>query len=69
MQDMADFLGISKGTYSKKENGKIALTVEDFSLISNRLGIKREKIDIFFTKKVSDLETTKISSEANQKLT
>ncbi|WP_071583955.1 helix-turn-helix domain-containing protein, partial [Bacillus licheniformis] len=61
VQDMADFLGISKGTYSKKENGKIALTVEDFSLISNRLGIKREKIDIFFTKKDSDLATTKIS--------
>lgn len=57
VQDMADFLGVSKGTYSKKENGKIALTVEDFSLISSKLGIARDKMEIFFTEIVDDSET------------
>ncbi|MBD8005854.1 helix-turn-helix domain-containing protein [Bacillus norwichensis] len=61
VQEMADVLGISKGAYSKKENGKIALTVEDFSLISNKLGITREKMEIFFTEIVSEMETAKIS--------
>lgn len=57
VQDMADALGITKGAYSKKENGKIAVTVEDFSLISNKLGISHEQINIFFALDVSVLET------------
>ena len=47
-QEMGDALGISKSTYSKKENGKIPITVEDFSIISKKLGIPKEKISIFF---------------------
>lgn len=58
VQEMADFLGITKGTYSKKENGKISLTVEDFSLISNKLKITRETMNIFFTEIVSETETS-----------
>lgn len=57
VQDMADELGITKGAYSKKENGKIAVTVEDFSLISNKLGISHEQINIFFSLNVSISET------------
>lgn len=34
VQEMADVLGVSKGTYSKKENGKIPITVDDFGVIS-----------------------------------
>lgn len=57
IQEMADELGISKGTYSKKENGKLPVTVDDFSVISSKLGITCEKISIFFTLNVSELET------------
>ncbi|MCC2249114.1 helix-turn-helix domain-containing protein [Virgibacillus sp. AGTR] len=61
VQEMADVLGISKSAYSKKENGKIALTVEDFSLIANKLEVSKDRMEIFFTKKVSVMETEKIS--------
>lgn len=61
VQDMADELGISKGAYSKKENGKISVTVEDFSLISNKLGISHEQINIFFSLNVSEMETSYVS--------
>lgn len=57
VQDMADALGITKGTYSKKENGKITVTVEDFALISNKLEIPLEQISIFFTLNVSIMAT------------
>ena len=53
IQEMADELGVAKGTYSKKENGKIPITVEDFSVISSKLGISRDNINIFFTLNVS----------------
>ena len=46
-------LGVTKGTYSKKENGKIPITVEDFSVISSKLGISHNNINIFFTLNVS----------------
>lgn len=47
-QEMGDALGISKSAYSKKENGKTILTVDDFGIISKKLGIPKEKISIFF---------------------
>lgn len=53
VQEMACELGISKGAYSKKENGKLPITVEDFGIISKKLGISHEQINIFFTLKVS----------------
>ncbi|MCK1996833.1 helix-turn-helix domain-containing protein [Psychrobacillus psychrodurans] len=58
VQEMADALGITKGTYSKKENGKITVTVEDFSLISNKLGIPIDQIGIFFSLNVSNMATS-----------
>lgn len=61
VQEMADELGISKGAYSKKENGKLSVTVDDFSVISNKLGIKHDKIEIFFTLNVSEMETNVLS--------
>lgn len=59
VQEMADVLGVTKGTYSKKENGKLPVTVDDFSIISSKLGITREEINIFFTLNVSKMETKK----------
>jgi HTH-type transcriptional regulator/antitoxin HipB len=60
VQQMADELGVSKSTYSKKENGKLPVTVEEFSVISNKLGIPIERIGIFFTLNVSKVETVAI---------
>lgn len=57
---MANELGVSKGTYSKKENGKLPITVEDFAIISSKLEISRDNIDIFFTLNVSKMETIAI---------
>lgn len=53
VQEMADVLGVSKGTYSKKENGKIPITVDDFGVISKKLEISINNIAIFFTLSVS----------------
>ncbi|BDH62156.1 putative Cro-like protein, phage associated [Lysinibacillus sp. PLM2] len=61
VQQMADELGVSKSTYSKKENGKLPVTVEDFSIISNKLQIPIEQISIFFTLNVSVSETVAVS--------
>jgi len=61
VQEMADELKISKGTYSKKENGKLPITVEDFAIISNKLDIQKENIYIFFTFSVSEMETKVVS--------
>lgn len=57
VEEMAIALGITKGTYSKKENGKVSVTVEDFTLISNKLGIPPDQISIFFTLGVARTET------------
>ncbi|MFD1203555.1 helix-turn-helix domain-containing protein [Sporosarcina contaminans] len=57
VQDMADVLEVTKGTYSKKENGKLPITVEDFSVISSKLGITPNDINIFFTIDVANMET------------
>lgn len=57
IQDMANKLGVSKGTYSKKERGKLPLTIEDFAKITNILDIPKENMTIFFTINVSKMET------------
>lgn len=61
VEEMGEVLGVTKGTYSKKENGKLPVTVEDFTLISNKLGIPPEQISIFFSLNVAVLETTYVS--------
>lgn len=60
VQEMADELGVTKGTYSKKENGKLPVTVEDFAVISSKLGINKESINIFFTHDVAIMETVSV---------
>lgn len=61
VEEMGDVLGVTKGTYSKKENGKLPVTVEDFTLISNKLGVPPEQISIFFSLNVAILETNCVS--------
>lgn len=57
VEQMANELGINKGTYSKKENGKLPITVEEFSVIFKKLGLPNDRISIFFTHDVSEMET------------
>lgn len=48
-ETMAKALGITRGTYHKKENGDIKISVEEFSIILNTLGIPHEEAGNFFT--------------------
>lgn len=48
VEEMGESLGVTKGTYSKKENGKTAITVEEFSLLFKKLRINPAEINIFF---------------------
>lgn len=57
VQEMGEVIGVTKGTYSKKENGKLPIDVDEFSLITNKFEIEREDIVIFFTLDVSEMET------------
>lgn len=57
VQEMGEVIGVAKGTYSKKENGKLPIDVDEFSLITNKFGIEREDIVIFFTLDVSEMAT------------
>lgn len=62
VEEMANELGINKGTYSKKENGKLPITVEEFSVIFKKLGLPNSRISIFFTQDVSETETKEENS-------
>lgn len=53
VEEMANCLDISKGAYSKKENGKSSISVDEFVLIANKLKIKKDMLDIFFTIEVA----------------
>lgn len=57
VNEMAEKLGVHAGTYSKKENGKLRITVEDLSKILNVLNIPEKDCGIFFTKKVANMAT------------
>ena len=60
VEEMAKELGVTKGTYSKKENGRLPITVEEFSVIFKKLGLPNDRIKIFFTSNVSEMETDNV---------
>lgn len=53
VEEMANILKISKGAYSKKENGKSIVSVDEFALIVNKLKVNKDKLNIFFTIEVA----------------
>ena len=57
LKEMSDKLGMTKGTYSKKENGKIRVNVDDLAKIFEILELSEEDCGIFFTHSVSKLTT------------
>lgn len=57
LKEMSDKLGMTQGTYSKKENGKIRVNVDDLAKIFEILELSEEGCGIFFTHRVSKLTT------------
>lgn len=54
-ENMAEQMGLTKATYSKKERGQITMTLDDANKISNILGSSVD--EIFFANKVSLKDT------------
>lgn len=55
-QEMANALGITANAYYKKESGMNNISVEEFGVIIDRLGIPSSKAGIFFTFDVPERE-------------
>lgn len=55
-EGIAKELGITRATYHKKENGKIKISVEEFSIILKKLGIPQSEAGIFFAVDVPERE-------------
>lgn len=50
-------LGMTPGTYSKKENGHIRINVDDLAKVIEVLELPQDKCGIFFTYRVSKMST------------
>lgn len=53
---VAEALGISRSYYHKKETGKAKMTIEEFGIIIDVLGIPKNEIINFFTTDVPERE-------------
>jgi len=57
-ETVAKALGISRSYYHKKETGKAKMTIEEFGIIIDVLGIPKNEIINFFTTDVPERERT-----------
>ncbi|TZE83574.1 helix-turn-helix transcriptional regulator [Calorimonas adulescens] len=65
-QDMADAIGKSLVSYSKKERGEVKFTPEEITIVSAKLGLTMEQTnDIFFD---NNLPFRKSEDEASPQL-
>lgn len=55
-QQMAKVLGISRGAYWKRENGKTQIGVEELAKIAETVGIDKNNIGIFFKFSVTECQ-------------
>jgi len=55
-EKVAEALGISRSYYHKKETGKAKMTIEEFGIIIDVLGIPKNEIINFFTTDVPERE-------------
>jgi transcriptional regulator with XRE-family HTH domain len=55
-QQMANVLGISRGAYWKRENGKTQIGVEELAKIAETVGIDKNNIGIFFKFSVTECQ-------------
>ena len=55
-EEVAKVLNITRGSYHKKETGKLKLSVEEFALVLDRLGIPEKEASNFFVSNVPERE-------------
>lgn len=55
-EEMAKAIGVTRPTYHKKENGLIKISVEEFSILLNVMGIPPSEAGNFFTHNVPERE-------------
>jgi len=55
-EKLAVAIGVTRATYHKKENGKIKISVEEFSIILDALGISQSEAGNFFGLDVPERE-------------
>jgi len=55
-EKVAEALGISRSYYHRKETGKAKMTIEEFGIIIDVLGIPKNEIINFFTTEVPERE-------------
>lgn len=61
LNDMANKMDMTPGTYSKKENGHIRINVDDLAKVIEILDLPQEKCGIFFTHSVSKTSTKQLT--------
>lgn len=55
-EEMAKLLGMNHTSYWKRENGKVAISVEEFIKMLEVMGIPQSEAGNFFTDKVANRE-------------
>lgn len=55
-EELAQVLKITRGSYHKKESGKLRLSVEEFALVLDALGIPESEASKFFISNVPERE-------------
>ncbi|WP_147564672.1 helix-turn-helix transcriptional regulator [Clostridium tyrobutyricum] len=58
-EEMANLIGVSKASYSKKENGLVKFSLVEAKVVADIF--KKSIEEIFFNSEVTENETTKIS--------
>ena len=55
-QTIANALGMTRSSYHKREVGAVKMSVEEFAIVLQVLGIPQENAGIFFTREVPERE-------------
>lgn len=58
-EEMAKRLGMSRSSYSKRENGKIDISVDELAKIIQVLGMSKNNLSLFFTQNVPNKQQIK----------
>ena len=53
---MAELMGLARGQYNKRENGKISFTADELITLANLLGYNKDEIGIFFKQIVPEMQ-------------
>lgn len=53
---LAKQMGLARGQYNKRENGKISFTADELITLADLLGYNRDEIGIFFKQTVPETQ-------------